>query len=503
MNQHAAPIAPAPKPEAAEPSAGQGHPADPAIGRGGPSKPPRDLRLDFFRGIAMFIILLAHTPGNSWTLWIPARFGFSDATEIFVFCSGMASALAFGTVYLQRSYFLGSARIAYRVWQVYWAHVGVFLVTALMLLLIERSGIGAGPASARWADLVYWLLGGKDYANWASISRLWSDTQDTLLGLFTLTYVPGLFDILPMYLVILAMVPLVMLAYKAGGRWAVFALVIGVWAAAQMAGYARIIDTGVTPRDLKLDRSSVESLLIWLKTVWPDAMAGVGGIWSDVQARMAETGAALSWMNFRGSPFSETFVWFFNPFGWQLVFFTGFAFGMGWLPAPPVRRWLVVAALAFLVLSLPLAWHKMYQYFTGILRARARRLAGLGDPLLARAALVEVLAGRVPLPAFPGARLSVLGRCGPGRCAAAGGLGVRPAPARLDRLGRAGGCGPDDPLGADRAGEGDLARGGPVLPREFRGPWTLYRAVPAGSSGRNHRRALGRDGRECPAMDAP
>ena len=52
-----------------------------------PVTPPsraRDLRLDFFRGSAMFIILFAHTPGNPWTLWIPARFGFSDATEMFV-----------------------------------------------------------------------------------------------------------------------------------------------------------------------------------------------------------------------------------------------------------------------------------------------------------------------------------------------------------------------------------------------------------------------------------
>ncbi|MGJ8612310.1 MAG: OpgC domain-containing protein, partial [Octadecabacter sp.] len=52
----------------------------------------RDIRLDFFRGIAMFIILFAHTPGNYFTNWIPARWGFSDATEMFVFCSGMASA---------------------------------------------------------------------------------------------------------------------------------------------------------------------------------------------------------------------------------------------------------------------------------------------------------------------------------------------------------------------------------------------------------------------------
>ena len=28
----------------------------------------------------MFIIFIAHLPDNTWTLWIPARFGFSDAT---------------------------------------------------------------------------------------------------------------------------------------------------------------------------------------------------------------------------------------------------------------------------------------------------------------------------------------------------------------------------------------------------------------------------------------
>ncbi len=63
-----------------------------------PTPQPRDPRLDFFRGVGMFIILIAHITNNPWTLWIPARFGFSDATEMFVFCSGMASALAFGAV---------------------------------------------------------------------------------------------------------------------------------------------------------------------------------------------------------------------------------------------------------------------------------------------------------------------------------------------------------------------------------------------------------------------
>ena len=75
------------------------------------AKKPRDPRLDFYRGIGMFIIYIAHIPWNWWTLWIPARFGFSDATEIFVFCSGMASALAFGKVFEIHGWGIGAARI--------------------------------------------------------------------------------------------------------------------------------------------------------------------------------------------------------------------------------------------------------------------------------------------------------------------------------------------------------------------------------------------------------
>ena len=97
----------------------------------------RDIRLDFFRGLAMFIIFIAHLPWNPWALWIPARFGFSDATEIFVFCSGMASAIAFGAVYEKRGWLMGTSRVLFRMWQVYWAHIGLFLVIAAMLVAID------------------------------------------------------------------------------------------------------------------------------------------------------------------------------------------------------------------------------------------------------------------------------------------------------------------------------------------------------------------------------
>lgn len=280
----------------------------------------RDLRLDFFRGLAMFIILIAHIPDNVWTLWIPARFGFSDATEIFVFCSGMASGIAFGSIFLKRGWLLGAARILYRVWQVYWAHIGVFLVSVLLVVLLDRARLG---------------MPGQVYADWPPVARFFSDTREAVVGLFTLTYVPGLFDILPMYLVILAMVPAVMAAYRAGGRKAVFALVAITWLAANLAGYARMVDGAE-------ELSGAQRALAWL-------------------------GARFSWMNLSGSPWDADFTWFFNPFGWQLVFFTGFAFAMGWLPKPPVNRGLVLSAAAVLVTAMPFAWYKVYEYYTGYL----------------------------------------------------------------------------------------------------------------------------------------
>ncbi|MFQ5567361.1 MAG: OpgC domain-containing protein, partial [Paracoccaceae bacterium] len=60
------------------------------------------------------------------------------------------------------------------------------------------------------------------------------------------------------------------------------------------------------------------------------------------------------------NPFGDH-AWFFNPFGWQLVFFTGFAFGMKWLPAPPVRRWLVISAAVYVLLVIPFAWFKIHK----------------------------------------------------------------------------------------------------------------------------------------------
>ena len=53
--------------------------------------------------------------------------------------------------------------------------------------------------------------------------------------------------------------------------------------------------------------------------------------------------AQFDYLDLPAEPWSER-QWFFNPFGWQLLFFTGFAFMRGWIPAPPVSKTLIWAA---------------------------------------------------------------------------------------------------------------------------------------------------------------
>jgi len=255
----------------------------------------RDIRLDFFRGLAMFIILCAHTPSNFFSSWIPARWGFSDATEIFVFCSGMASAIAFGRSFDRAGWRLGTGRVAYRVWQVYWAHIGMFFAIAAMLAAFDQFGN---------FETVY--------IGTLNLWKFFEDPGPLLVGLFTLSYVPNYFDILPMYLVILAAMPL-MMALSRVGLWAVFGAVALIWTLAQGA----LLDS-----------------------------LGLGALH----------------LAFPAEPWSDR-EWFFNPFGWQLIFFTGFAFMRGWLPKPPVTTPLVVLAAIIVIAMIPLSHIGMREIF--------------------------------------------------------------------------------------------------------------------------------------------
>ena len=88
----------------------------------------RDLRLDLFRGIALWLIFLDHIPSNAVS-WITIRnYGFSDATEIFVFISGYTAAFVYGRAMLEHGFIVAGARVLKRAWQIYIAHVFLFVI---------------------------------------------------------------------------------------------------------------------------------------------------------------------------------------------------------------------------------------------------------------------------------------------------------------------------------------------------------------------------------------
>ena len=76
-----------------------------------PSPTGRDLRLDLFRGLALWLIFLDHIPSNIVS-WVTIRnYGFSDATEIFIFISGYTAAFVYGRAMRERGFVVAGARI--------------------------------------------------------------------------------------------------------------------------------------------------------------------------------------------------------------------------------------------------------------------------------------------------------------------------------------------------------------------------------------------------------
>src|SRR5215475_14005315 len=88
----------------------------------------RELRLDLFRGLALWLIYIDHVSPDLLT-WLTIRnYGFSDAAEIFIFISGFTAALVYGRATFEAGIVIGTARVLRRVWQIYTAHLLLFLV---------------------------------------------------------------------------------------------------------------------------------------------------------------------------------------------------------------------------------------------------------------------------------------------------------------------------------------------------------------------------------------
>src|SRR5437879_9295438 len=164
----------------------------------------RDLRLDLFRGIALWPIFLDHIPSNVVS-WITIRnYGFSDATEIFIFISGYTAAFVYGKAMRERGFLVSGARILRRAWQIYVAHIFLFAIYMAEISYVATS------------------FDNPLYAEEMNILDFLKQPDMTIVQALLLKFKPVNMDILPLYIILLLLFPPILWLLQ---RWPTSALV--------------------------------------------------------------------------------------------------------------------------------------------------------------------------------------------------------------------------------------------------------------------------------------
>jgi len=87
-----------------------------------------DLRIALLLGIANWFLFLDHIPHNAVSALTLRNFGFSGATDLFVFVGGYAAAIIYAKIAVERGYVVAATRIFKRVWQLYAAYIVLFVI---------------------------------------------------------------------------------------------------------------------------------------------------------------------------------------------------------------------------------------------------------------------------------------------------------------------------------------------------------------------------------------
>ena len=244
-----------------------------------PVEIPRDFRLDLYRGFALWLIFLAHIPGTIFNRITPWNHGFSDPAEVFIFVSGYANAYVYGRVMEQRGFLVGAAQIVRRAVEAYIAQIFLFVIVI-------------GEA--------FWLSHGSHALDDAmNIAVVHQRPDESILALLQLKYMPVNMNVLPLYVVVLAVSPAVLWLLRKAPALAL-ALALSLYAAANGFG-----------------------------------------------------------LNFPAFPSG---YWYFDPFAWQLLFVLGAWCGLGaadWVWQLARSRWVLIlsAVYAVSVFALFLPWN--------------------------------------------------------------------------------------------------------------------------------------------------
>ena len=156
----------------------------------------RDLRLDFFRGVALIFIFVDHIPENILSYFTLEAFGFFDAAEVFIFISGFTAALVYARRLADKGVIYATAQVLRRAWQLYVAHVFLFVIFI--------------------AEVSYTVTTFKNpmYNEEMRVGDFLDEPHVAVVQALLLQFQPTFLDILPLYILMLVIFPVVLIGMQ-------------------------------------------------------------------------------------------------------------------------------------------------------------------------------------------------------------------------------------------------------------------------------------------------
>lgn len=149
--------------------------------------------IDFWRGVALVMIFVNHVPGSVFSILTLRNYAISDAAELFVFLAGCSMACFVGAPGRRKPTLHIVMRLLMRAFEIWRAQIVV--ISAAVALLGGSALVLNDPL------LLEWHNAGPAYF----------DTVRSSIGMLFLTYQIGYFNILPLYVVLLLMSPVIVL----------------------------------------------------------------------------------------------------------------------------------------------------------------------------------------------------------------------------------------------------------------------------------------------------
>jgi hypothetical protein len=146
----------------------------------------RDLRVDFFRGLALWWIYTDHIPGDVLGDYSLRNFAMCDATEVFVLLAGYGAGLSYGMGLGRNGYISTGADVMKRAWTLYIAHIFLFVLFTAQVTYSATA------------------LNRLNYLEETRLDVLGDDPYRSMLEALLLRFQPSLLNILPLYVVLLA-----------------------------------------------------------------------------------------------------------------------------------------------------------------------------------------------------------------------------------------------------------------------------------------------------------